>query len=471
MMNSSISSADDQRADSIPPDQLPQQPVPVPGWQSTQTHHAIASIEQQATDAAFHAQQQFPSASPVQLSSNESVTPLGNHQFASLPPRPGDSVTQITSPQYPHSTQEPMVVTASGPMSSNVIVPQRPRPGRKPIPQEDAADRRRLQNRIAQRNFRDKRQQKLAETLHELEQNKRSYRSKQNDMERELEALHQQQRTVSERLNREKRRAENAERRAILAESRAQHLEKQLKTAQGGQLPATVPNSLRTYTGFQPSHHAHASVPTPPEDNTYETDFTNYGRSNSSITQNALRSSTGNESSSQQMDFSVDENDHCGFCTDDQNCACKQDKAEEVVTVPGSCDACRTDPQRAQACREMASSARMSSRPESTEIYEESSSRAPASASSSSLSMPPPPPRMSCSAMVDQFNHYGERPASISNLYGGQLNAYPAPSGGYEFEEQQAAEVLSNLSRRSTVADSRESEETREDSHQSSSED
>ncbi|KAI7132692.1 hypothetical protein KC324_g16872, partial [Hortaea werneckii] len=59
---------------------------------------------------------------------------------------------------------------SSGPMSSNWTPPPRPRPGRKPIPQEDAADRRRLQNRIAQRNFRDKRQQKLYETQQELEE-------------------------------------------------------------------------------------------------------------------------------------------------------------------------------------------------------------------------------------------------------------------------------------------------------------
>ncbi|KAI7041090.1 hypothetical protein KC366_g5458, partial [Hortaea werneckii] len=58
--------------------------------------------------------------------------------------------------------------STSGPMSSNWTPPPRPRPGRKPIPQEDAADRRRLQNRIAQRNFRDKRQQKLYETQQEL---------------------------------------------------------------------------------------------------------------------------------------------------------------------------------------------------------------------------------------------------------------------------------------------------------------
>ena len=60
----------------------------------------------------------------------------------------------------------------------------RPKPGRKPLPPEDATDRRRVQNRLAQRNFRDKRQQRLSETLQQLEHNKQEYQQEITDLTR-----------------------------------------------------------------------------------------------------------------------------------------------------------------------------------------------------------------------------------------------------------------------------------------------
>ncbi|TKA78722.1 hypothetical protein B0A55_04532 [Friedmanniomyces simplex] len=92
-------------------------------------------------------------------------------------------------PIQPAGAQGPtQVARASGPMSSSVVIPNRPKPGRKPIAQEDAADRRRIQNRMAQRSFRDKRQQKLADTQLELEERKREYEKKVNELERNLDA-------------------------------------------------------------------------------------------------------------------------------------------------------------------------------------------------------------------------------------------------------------------------------------------
>ena len=103
-------------------------------------------------------------------------------------------------------------------MSSHVVVPPRPRPGRKPIAQEDAADRRRLQNRIAQRNFRDKRQQKLYETQSELEDRKQEWKAHTSDLEIKLDAMRRmesalktEKRGLEQDLTSWKHRAEHAE--------------------------------------------------------------------------------------------------------------------------------------------------------------------------------------------------------------------------------------------------------------------
>lgn len=190
-------------------------------------------------------------------------------------------------------------------------------------------------------------------------------------------------------------------------------------------------------------------MPTPPEDNSfYETDYTNFGRNEHSSY--SLRNTNSNESD--PMDTTMDD-DPCGFCSDESNCVCLQAKLAKrkeaaappptAVTLPGNCDACRLDPARAQACRDMANSTRMVSRAPI--------SQAPRPNLTSSM----PPPDYSCSAMVDKFNQFGERHATIGNLFGrGQLTAYPRQNGGYEFEEKEAAEVLSTLSRRSTMAES-----------------
>lgn len=118
---------------------------------------------------------------------------------------------------------------SSGPMSTTVVIPPRPRPGRKPMQQEDAADRRRLQNRIAQRNFRDKRQQKLVETQQELDDRRRDYQDRINDLTRELERLRQDTREKTEQSARQVRAAEV---RAQAAEARAQQMELRMKQEQ-----------------------------------------------------------------------------------------------------------------------------------------------------------------------------------------------------------------------------------------------
>lgn len=83
-------------------------------------------------------------------------------------PRAHDTVVPPPATQVRRATGESaMSALASGPMSRPVMVPDRPKPGRKPIAnEENTADRRRAQNRNAQRNFRDKRQQRVVSAFH-----------------------------------------------------------------------------------------------------------------------------------------------------------------------------------------------------------------------------------------------------------------------------------------------------------------
>ncbi|EMC94141.1 hypothetical protein BAUCODRAFT_26337 [Baudoinia panamericana UAMH 10762] len=99
---------------------------------------------------------------------------------------------QHAQPAAPTTQRVPISpVSTSGPMSRVVNVPERPKPGRRPIEetQETAQDRRRHQNRKAQRLFRDKRQQKLHETQLELEERKREYQTKVCEWETEKHEL------------------------------------------------------------------------------------------------------------------------------------------------------------------------------------------------------------------------------------------------------------------------------------------
>lgn len=434
-------------------------------------------IEQQSPGGFAQPFQPSPSHVQQRTSSNDRVP---------LPPQHSRNYSGASSPGSQQVNggggEQAMVVQASGPMSSGVVVPQRPRPGRKPIPQEDAADRRRLQNRIAQRNFRDKRQQKLQEALAELEEKKQAYQNEISNLRRTLENSRQDLLAQLEKANQS---AASFERRLNESEARTKFLEQQneelrkreeLRNQQSQASIASFRPHLKLPEPTPTASH-HSSVHTPPEDisptttnyNELETDYTSrFASSNLN-----LRPTASND----HMDFSYTQpsEDPCGFCTDTSNCLCAATKQQQQreqqhdqqieqqmkhteaanaagpTNGPGSCDMCRQDPERAKACRDLANSASMGTRPPTghgprTASFAETNVK-------TTTSMPPPP--MSCTAMIDAFNKYGERTSSISTLFGGRLNAYPARTGGgYEIEEKQAAEVLATLSRRSTQSDS-----------------
>lgn len=355
------------------------------------------------------------------------------------------------SAQSPAGESSEMTARRSGPMSANITVPPRPRPGRKPIAQEDAQDRRRYQNRLAQRQFRDKRARKNVELEDTLKEKTAEFHRTEGELRNTVAKLEarDQERDARER----ERERQLQELRAQIEELRA--VLRQI-TAERDQARRSNVGQFRDAAG-QPSTQSQSSygpgAGTPNSSDHDEVDFTSYGRTNSNY---ALQNSSSNEGT--QMDFSLDNGDHCGFCTDDQNCACKQEQKQQEtkptpveprisLTMPGSCDMCRSDPERARACREMAAATRPADKdtPRTSSIFE---STRPKITSTTTM---PPPPRVSCSAMVDQFNRFHARTSSIGGLFGGrQLTAYPVIKGGYEFEEAEAAEVLSTLHRRST---------------------
>ncbi|EME43606.1 hypothetical protein DOTSEDRAFT_72842 [Dothistroma septosporum NZE10] len=420
------------------------------GWQSMSVQPHPASPQDQSPDGKSYALQQqqqqlygggqgrlHSAGSDGSVSPRSQKVPIAHQRSYSGAPSP----TGLSSDQ-------PTMVHATGPMSTNIKIPQRPKPGRKPIPQEDAVDRRRMQNRMAQRSFRDKRQQKLADALKELDEKRREYEASISQYRRDLQKTSEDNakelQDLQAQLKAALQRAENAEHRAEAEKQRADELETQLQGMKpNGEHSVSFRPSARIPTQSFASY-AQRDVPTPPEDNGNEIDFTSYGRS-AAASSNYLRNTVSNDSN--QMDFIMaernDDDDNCGFCTDDQNCACKQAASKTIVeptvelsapkTLPGSCDMCQADPIRAQACRDMAKSATMAPKPKVTMG----------------------PPKYSCSQMIEEFNKFGQRTTTISSLFGGALHTYPNSTGpGYTLDDKEAGEVLMNLARRSTEVDS-----------------
>jgi hypothetical protein len=86
-----------------------------------------------------------------------------------------------------------MTVARTGPMSRDIQLPARAKPGRKPIvDEEDPKERRKAQNRNAQRKFRDTRAEKLAETREQLLQEQSKHNAEVGNLRREVEALRRQ---------------------------------------------------------------------------------------------------------------------------------------------------------------------------------------------------------------------------------------------------------------------------------------
>ena len=195
------------------------EPVQHPGaeWAQQAGHHA--SVSQQGLAAAHS-----------RISSTGAVQKVPIHRE----PARRDSRRSSGSPgaQSQKEKEGNMTVLASGPMSGSVTIQARPKPGRKPIPHEDAQDRRRVQNRVAQRNFRDKRQQKLQDAVDELAARKLEYETKVSEAQRQIDALTQQNNHLQSQLRAQMDRTQAETSRANAAEERVRALESQVASYQ-----------------------------------------------------------------------------------------------------------------------------------------------------------------------------------------------------------------------------------------------
>ncbi|KAI4731946.1 hypothetical protein E4T49_00078 [Aureobasidium sp. EXF-10728] len=271
----------------------------------------------------------------------------------------------------------------NGPLSKEVHLPARPRPGRKAMADSnDSTDKRKNQNRQAQRNFRDRRAQKCQD----LEVENARLKEDVADSEAQRSALVEQLR---------QRDAENArlvarEGDAVVAKAQAD-LELRQAKERIMELQRELGNCCNAYylveaimltlaqrsviaPNFVSSVH---QILTPPSDHDphdeYEVDFTNIYASRKP---SAFASGLGTD-------------EHCGFCSDVENCICRQQEelnnkslpnlppidssrataqlklpsdistpsfleARTEASGPGTCDMCLADPEKARQCRELA---------------------------------------------------------------------------------------------------------------------
>ena len=354
----------------------------------------------------------------------------------------------VPIPRANSNNQVPQATSPTGPMSGSVWIPPRPRPGRKPIPVEDAADRRRLQNRIAQRNFRDKRQQRLAETQSELFERKKMFEKEVGDMENQLQALRNGKKSAEQQNEKLKKHVRELERRNNNLEQRLRQVEipgargnaPSFSTTSSGSVsdPLAFHSQPRTYGPFTGGSSLDAI--TPPDEHFGEIDFTSYGTNNQNHQSvpninNNLRTSFSNDST--QINFGMEmqsatEEDNCGFCTDSQNCLCKQESTRaEPALRAGNCAACMDDPARAAACQQLLTAGGFQS--------------ATAEDSHDSTSMPPP--KVSCSQFMDQVGLSHQRLSSATEVLNEQHpRAYPGDPAGWRMKEQVAVQALRKLS-------------------------
>lgn len=325
-----------------------------------------------------------------------------------------------------------------GPLSRTVTIPDRPKPGRKPLAQEDAQDRRRVQNRLAQRNFRDKRAQKVSELTVDNDNLRRKMDQMMGDYERQLAIQKDKMRELQNQIDRLTREMEQRERQA--------HAQELANTLNAGFSAATLTSgtpSTHLPTGYAASTNGIGSSGqnmAPPTDD-LATDMSSAWRS-SSRPNNALnrpQSSGDNDTNWLNGDMQVDNQDRCGFCDGSSSCPCRESQRQEVVTqAPGTCEKCQQDPEQARRCQALAAQ---------TSFETQQSSR--------NDSMAGMPTTMSCSDFMEQMGAENGQLPSITELFAGPMHAYPSThgSGGYDINEQEAAQVLQSLSsRRNTVA-------------------
>lgn len=404
-------------------------------------------------DAAGNAARFIPAQQPTQSlnASQPSTNAFGSAPQDNTPqlapsgvrtePRPVNAVHTLQPKEEPGSEgaqtprshsdlgpgSTPTATRMMGPMSGDIVLPARKKPGRKPKDDGSVDDKRRLQNRQSQRKFRENRKNheeqiqlefslliktkndeiaKVAQQRDEAQQQRDQVQKERDEAKNEIQRLREEiQRLTRQNQHRTGRGYRITPPRTIRNDS-----------VTSPDVDMTGTNLLQQPGAYGPkyaSEKLQAAAPlTPPDYNAYETDFTNVGPAGSSLAMNS-HPSRNTLGPSELSDTS------CGFCTDDKNCVCRQgsDPVPEVEG-PGNCDACLADPQRAQACRQLAASAQAHS--------------------------PYLGRRMTCEQFMDRAQTIGTLP-SIAELVGDQITAHRTPSGRYEVEEHEAAQALQTL--------------------------
>lgn len=317
-----------------------------------------------------------------------------------------------------------------GPASKEFTVPSRPKPGRKPLAQEDQQDRRRVQNRLAQRHFRDKRAQKVSELTQDNETLRREMDAMMGEHNRQLAQRNERMQQMQQEIDSLKQRLDRATKRAHAHEVANGLNAGFTNTAIAASNPS-APHMATSYpaptngmdTGEQ-------SLVTPPDDELATDMSSAWQRSN------VQRPQSSGDDDNQWINGGMDYQSHekCGFCEGHPNCPCEQARKAQASLAPGTCDKCQQDPEQAARCRMLA---------EQASVPQDVS----AARNDSTAGLPS---TMSCSSFIDQV---GQRMPSIAELFAGPLHAYPATngSGGYDINEQEAAQVLQSLSSRDAM--------------------
>ena len=341
-------------------------------------------------------------------------------QLLPQPPQAEEREAPVPIPRLPQ------VAKSSGPVTKPIIMPPRAKPGRKPMAADDQTDRRRMQNRQAQRNFRDKRVQKLATTQEELAAVRKQRDRDAKDAERKLEVLHELRQKDQETIR-------QLRQRMMELEGKDSFSGPSFSTTGPGSMSTPQMLNYRVPRAQGPYREDPATL-TPPEVNfqDQETDFTHMGRA-------ARQASATNNEPSPSGDSTLADygsprqpgDGTCGFCTDPSNCVCKQQSSScddnQSAPQPGNCDGCLADPEQARLCRQFAESA-----------GDPSAFRGNDPAEST----------ISCEQFMHRIMQSGQPYDSLSQLSGNQIHARPSTDGRYEVDEREAARALQSLSSR-----------------------
>ncbi|KAF2841176.1 hypothetical protein M501DRAFT_989729 [Patellaria atrata CBS 101060] len=133
-------------------------------------------------------------------------SPSGHTLSSPAPARAPASITSPSTPSTPISTttsQDSSMsnsAVSNGPVCSNYTVPARPKPGRKPAT-DSPVDKRRAQNRQAQRQFRERKQKKEHDLEQELKEMKEEFAREVDVYKRQIEDLQRRNESLVQDLS------------------------------------------------------------------------------------------------------------------------------------------------------------------------------------------------------------------------------------------------------------------------------